>query len=841
MDYVKKVINKGWKFCLKDEKEAFQKDFPDDKWENVTLPHDWSVRYPMSREYSSGTGYVRGGTGWYRKHFFLPEDWKGKKLFLRFDGVYKNSQVWVNGYYMGKRPYGYITFQYDISDFACFGEQENIISVKVAHEDIADSRWFTGSGITRKVSLLVYDAAYPVENGIFFYCENVSENSAKVVVSNELGLAAASKVIVSNKLCSAVASQVGVSNKSASALDTFISNKSGSTAAPNTTISNKPGSADSSNVLICNKLYDAEGQLVLSMESTANFDGSSEKTIVNTGVLESPCLWSTKRPYLYTLETSVTNPATGENSVIDRQKVGIRGIAFDANNGFFLNGKPEIFKGVCVHHDGGCLGAAMTKGVWRRRLKKLKAMGCNAIRMSHNPHMPELYELCDEMGFLVMDEAFDEWEAPKNKWHIGHNVYPPKHEGYAEDFPQWHEQDLTALIRRDRNHPSIVMWSIGNEIDYPNDPYCHPLFSSMTGNNDKNKPSSERRYNPSRPNAERLPVIASRLVKIVKKSDTTRPVTAAVAFPELSTRIGYVDDLDVIGYNYKEHLYAEDHRRFPDKPLLGSENNHSYAAWKAVTDNDYISGQFLWTGIDYLGECRGWPLHGSSAGLITTAGFEKTGYYKRKSWWSDEAVVHIVTARKDTGNVVRSSEWKEMFESWNYVPGEEIEVRCYTNQPDVKLYLNGIPCTRQVDTTSMGYLTWYVFYEPGILEAVSANASHRLETVNAPVKISLNPVILEDNGSDDMESDNILQIELFVLDDKDRVVISDHSKITVRLEGDGELLGLDNGDLSDVTDYTANYRTTREGKLMIYVRKTGSGILKVTAESPYLKSAVVEL
>jgi len=835
VNYIKRIINDNWKFILKDEKEAFQKDFPDESWEKVTLPHDWSVHYPLSREYSSGTGYVRGGTAWYRKHFTLPEKLRGKRFFIRFDGIYKNSQVWVNGYYMGKRPYGYATFQYDISDFVCFGEKENVISVKVTHEDIADSRWFTGSGITRKVSLLVYDPVYPLENGIFFFCENVSENSAEVVVSNELGYATASSIADTSSL-TATAS------------------------APQAKAIDEPETAPELQITVCNNLYDAQNRLVLSLKSVSSIKNGNTVTIVNRGIIKSPCLWSVNNPYLYTLETSVINQSTGESSIIDIQKVGIRSIAFDPDKGFFLNGKREIFKGVCVHHDGGCLGAAMTKGVWRRRLKKLKAMGCNAIRMSHNPHMPELYELCDEMGFLVMDEAFDEWEAPKNKWHIGHNVYPPKHEGYAEDFPQWYEQDLTMLIRRDRNHPSVVMWSIGNEIDYPNDPYNHPLFGFMTGNNDKNKPAQERKYNPARPNAERLSVIASRLVKIVKENDTTRPVTAAVAFPELSTLIGFTDDLDVMGYNYKEHLYAQDHARFPEKPILGSENGHSYAAWKAVTDNEYISGQFLWTGIDYLGECRGWPYHGSTAGLLTTAGFEKTTYYKRKSWWADEPVVHIVTARKNTGNAAGRNtgtipginEWKEMYNSWNYVPGEEIEVRCYTNQPDVKLYLNGVICTNQVDTSSLGFLTWYVTYEPGVLEAVSAKASYRLETISSPVKISLNPIIPENyranhaqTGNTEWESmqewDDIIQIELFVLDDKDRVVVSDHSKITVKVEGDGELLGLDNGDLSDVTDYTACYRTTYEGKLMIYVRKTGEGLLKVTAENPYLKPASVEI
>jgi len=780
MDWIKKEICRQWKFRLEDVKEAFNKDYPDADWENVELPHDWSVHYPFSRDYSSGTGYLCGGTAWYRKHFVLPEEWKGKKIFLRFDGIYKNSQVWVNGYYLGRRPNGYVSFQYDISGYACFGETENVVSVRVSHEDLADSRWFTGSGITRKVSLLAYDSVYPAEYGIFFQSGSVSENSAEIKITNE---------IFSDK--------------------------------------------DLKNVRICNRLYDLKRQLVLRLECSADLSREEPRICETAGIVKNPCLWSPDHPVLYTLETSAQCPGTDEEFVIDTQKVGIRSIAFDADRGFFLNGKPEIIKGVCVHHDGGCLGAAMTKGVWERRLKKLKAMGCNAIRMSHNPHMPELYDLCDEMGFLVMDEAFDEWEAPKNKWHIGHNVYPPRHDGYAWDFPQWYEADLTAMVRRDRNYPSVIMWSIGNEIDYPNDPYCHPLFSFVTGNNDLNKPESERLYNPAKPNAERLPVIASALAGIVKKCDAGRPVTAALALPELSCRIGFIDHLDVAGYNYKEHLYEEDHKLYPEKPILGSENSRSYAAWKAVKDHTYIAGQFIWTGIDFLGECKGWPDRGSHSGYLTTAGFEKTDYYRRKSWWSDEAVVHIVTARASEG----SDEWKQMHEYWNYMPGEEIEVRCYTNQADVRLYLNGVPYAGSPDNSGMGYLTWNVSYEPGVLEARAGDVCHRLETVGAPAGIEMVPYCGDRHFAD--KNDDIMQIELYVTDEKGRTVRSDHSEITVRVEGGGKLIGLDNGDLSDLTEYSSCCRSAYEGRLMIYIRRTGPGSINVKAHSPYLKTAVL--
>ena len=264
-------------------------------------------------------------------------------------------------------------------------------------------------------------------------------------------------------------------------------------------------------------------------------------------------------------------------------------------------------KGVCVHHDAGCLGAAVPGEVWAIRLKKLKAMGCNAIRTAHNPPDPDLLNLCDRLGFLVMDEAFDEWEGIKNKWWQGHNVYPPKHFGYAEDFPQWHQQDLASMVRRDRNHACVILWSIGNEIDYPNDPYVTPLFREVMGNNDANKPLAERLYDVRKPDAGRLAVVAAELTEQVHRLDDSRPVTSAMSFPELSNLTGYADALDLSGYNYREQFYEKDHETYPGRVILGSENSHDPAAWRAVEDHPYIAGQFLWIGIDFLGECPDGP------------------------------------------------------------------------------------------------------------------------------------------------------------------------------------------------------------------------------------------
>lgn len=782
MDKTTVLLTDRCRFHAGDEPDAWQAWFNDSDWEEVCLPHDWSVSFPFSREYSSGTGYLAGGIGWYRIRITPKAEWKGKRISLVFDGIYKNSRVWCNSYYLGHRPNGYISFCYDITEQFRF-DRDTLIAVRVDHSDISDSRWFTGSGITRQVRLVVEEAVHPVYNGIFFTTPRVSSENADIVIHNE---------IVSTL-------------------------------------------KQSAQVTVTSSLFDSAGHIAASASTDASFEPGQVQTLTTAMTLAAPALWSPAQPALYTLRTSLSyKPYEGQEicGIVDERRVGIRDFSFDPDLGFYLNGTPAVFKGVCVHHDAGCLGAAVYAPVWRRRLLKLKKMGCNAIRMSHNPHMPQLYDLCDELGFFVMDEAFDEWEGPKNKWWQGHNVYPPRHQGYYLDFPQWHSQDLTDLIRRDRNHPSIIMWSIGNEIDYPNDPYCHPSFSTMTGNNDANKPAQERQYNPDRPNAERLAPLAAQLCKIVKNTDATRPVTLAAAFPELSSKIGFLDPLDVVGYNYKEHLYEESHAAFPKKPFLGSENGHSLDAWKAVTDNDYISGQFLWTGIDYLGEAHGWPIHGSAAGLLTLAGFEKPGYYRRQSFWSDAPMLHLTTAPAETD----CGEFTPVSECWNYPAGTDVLIKCYTNLPGAEFFLNGKSLGIHKKAADSDCIRLTVPFAAGTLRAQAfsddpddraALPSDTLFTTGSACQMGIT------SSTDAIPGSSALlhQVEITMQDSQGQRVYSDSTCLQVSVEN-GRLLGMENGDLSDVTDYSAAYRRACRGQLLLYVMSCetkGAPVISVRA------------
>ncbi|WP_165444042.1 sugar-binding domain-containing protein [Lachnoclostridium sp. Marseille-P6806] len=792
------TLSKNWLFHLGELPESWQKSCDESKFSPVSVPHDWSVHYPFSRENSSGTGYVCGGIGWYRTRFRLPEKSRGRRLRLSFDGVYKHSEVWVNGYYKGFHANGYTPFAYDITDDVCFGNADNVIAVRVDHRDIADSRWFTGSGLLRRVRLIEEAPVHCEEYGLSFTVLHADAACA------ELGFL--SRVVNDSPAPAEVAARWQLSCE-----DSTPTLEVSSTVAEL-----KPGEHAS-----------------LSAEAVP---------------LAAPRLWSPETPQLYLLRTFLSVNG-GPEYLADEQRVGIRSFAFHPDYGFSLNGINMKLRGVCLHDDCGALGSASAKEIWYRRLTKLRAAGCNAVRMSHNPHMDELYDLCDELGFLVIDEAFDEWEGPKNKWSTGHNVYPPRHEGYYHDFPACHEEDLRAMTRRAGHHPCVILWSIGNEIDYPNDPYCHPLFTEMTGNNDADKPAAERMYSPDRPNAERLAPLAAMLAGEVRRMDPSRPVTLAAAFPELSARLGFLDALDVAGYNYKEQLYEESHARFPSLPFLGSENGHDWEAWKVVRDREYICGQFLWTGIDYLGEARGWPIRASGAGLMTLAGYEKTGYYRRRSFWSAEPMAHLATARLRHDSGVRPDFFSE---SWNYCPGEDVRVFVYTNLSRAELFLDGALIAAGERSDDEDSISFILPFAPGTLSvrafgllttlppAVRGTKEYEvfdsLRTASLPTRLRLERFEVPAESCSDPDAP-IEQIEISVCDSEGSLILSGAYPISVEVQG-GTLLGLENGDIADVTDYTGPVRASFHGRLIAYVRRSSpQRPLHITARCDELAGA----
>ena len=575
---------------------------------------------------------------------------------------------------------------------------------------------------------------------------------------------------------------------------------------------------DENGIFITTKEITPDGSAKLSVRfsapvaEAARFSVAGQSVVSNTGeaelILPNALLWSPARPNLYTLKCEALK--NGEVTDTEELRFGVRTAVFTPDRGFFLNGEPMKLKGVCVHHDAGALGAAVPRSVWRSRLIKLKNMGCNALRTAHNPPDPRLLELCDEMGFLVMDEAFDEWEGTKNKWWQGHNVYPPKRYGYAMDFPQWHRADLEAMVLRDRNHPSVILWSIGNEIDYPNDPYVTPLFGEVLGNNDNGNPAQERKYDAKKPDVSRLATVAKELVSIVHALDPTRPVLSAMSFPELSTRTGFADTLDVWGYNYKEHFYEADHARFPGRVIFGSENGHDPRGWRAVQEHEYIAGQFLWTGIDFLGECRGWPERISGAGALDLCGFEKPLYWQRRALWTEEPVVKIAVAQGDPARGV----WGDAF-CYTGEPGQTVTVSCYTNAPWAELFLNTVSLGRKTLIPEDGCrVTWQFPFEPGLLTALTDASAQILWTPEKAAKIALSP----DLNVLPVTGEAVAQIEVSLLDARGNIAAADDREVYYQLLGDGEILGIENGCPTDLTPYSARYRKTCRGRAVVYVR-----------------------
>ncbi len=790
-------INDSWKFVLNDVPDGQSVTLNDTRWQSVSLPHDWSVKGQLSPTLASCTGYLPGGIGWYRKTIDIPADKQGQKVYLYFEGVYNRSEVFLNGHSLGKRPNGYISFMVDATPYIKYGEN-NTIAVRVDHSQSADSRWYTGSGIYRDVWMIYANPVHIAQWGVYAYPEKIKDDyklNVEVEINNE--------------------------------------------------------EKNNSSLTVMNELYAADGKLVAKDSKKLIAEPGRKNKLTTSLKINKPALWSLSDPNLYELKTTVLKGGVVMDQASTR--TGFRSYTFDPDKGFALNGEWMKVKGVCIHHDAGVLGSAVPREVWRRRLQTLKEVGVNAIRTSHNPQATGLYELCDEMGLLVLNEMYDEWVFPKRKWLEGWNVGTPGFQGSYDIFKEWSEIDLADLVRRDRNHVSVFAWSIGNEVDYPNDPYSHPVLGGEKAGFTQ---ASYGGYNPDAPDAMELGIIAKRLAKVVKEYDPMRPVTAGLAGVAMSNETEYPGALDIAGYNYTEDKYDSDHKKYPDRVIYGSENRHDMAAWKATRDREHVFGQFLWTGIDYLGESGRWPSRGFYSGLLDFGGFIKPRGYFRQSLWSDKPMAYLgtyptpgrgsrsqsrdVLSQTETGNASDNVERVPSMDAWsvwNYREGQSIRVVCYTNADKAKLLLNGsvVGETKEYDDNS-GIIYWDIPYSAGKLEVVGLDknnnpvSGYSIQTSKRPHALQ----IVQAEKQIDKEN-GLAQIVVQVVDEHGVPVMLSDNEVTCRIAGPAKLIGLEASNNSDMSDYTDNVHRVYHGRILAYVQATGeAGDIEVSFTSPWL-------
>ena len=775
------LFNGNWLFHLGDDSTAAAKTFDDSKWRHLDLPHDWSIEGKLSPSLASCTGYLPGGVAWYRKHFNASITGPGKQ-FIYFEGIYNRSSVYLNGHLLGYRPNGYVSFMYELTPYLVNGE--NVISVRVDHSRSADSRWYTGSGIYRDVYMINSSEIHLAQWGTSYELTECSENKAVIAVNYS------------------VISDIPVKEN----LEVLVS------------------FTDSSGKQV------AEARSRVKEKSENNINGSLSLT------LPQPHLWSIYDPYLYTMHMQLQqNGLTIDACIID---AGLRTIHFDPDRGFFLNGKNMKLKGVCLHHDAGVLGSVVPEEVWERRLINLKSMGVNAIRLSHNPQAPIVYTLCDRLGLMIIDEISDEWEFPKRKWIEGWNVGTPGFEGSYDFFEEWIEQDITDMVLRDRNHPSVILWSIGNEVDYPNDPYSHPILDGSA----INQPMFGG-YHPEAPDARRIGVIAKKLAAKVRSTDTSRPVTGALAGVVMSNETGYPGAIDVVGYNYTEDRYDMDHEKYPGRIIYGSETSVGYRQWKAVLDREFISGQFLWTGTDYLGESGRWPSRGLYTGLLDLGSFRKPRGWFRASLWSDSPVMYIGTYPVPEGrntNYLSIDAW----DTWNYEEGQMIKVVCYTNAPFSRLLLNGeIVGAMTAYNEESGVIGWDIPFFPGTLTAEGCDAHGNVQS-HYTIRTSGRPYALRVSADKDTftHGRSVIHLTVEILDEAGHMVKLGDNDITCTISGPGRLLGLEGSDNTDMTDYSDNHHRAFRGRLLAYIAgNKGPGVVTVRFSSPLLKGTEIIL
>ncbi|MEP7322705.1 MAG: glycoside hydrolase family 2 TIM barrel-domain containing protein [Saprospiraceae bacterium] len=764
----------NWHFSLGDDPAAKETKFDDSRWRILNLPHDWSIEGPVNLPPSGdrNTGYFTHGIGWYRKSFVSPDT--TKKVVVEFDAIYMNSDVWINGNFLGHRPYGFVDIRYDMTEYLKKDGSPNVLAVRVDDSAEPALRWYAGSGIYRHVRLITTGyTQFRLDGGVYVTTPEISAEKA---------LVKADYIIDPNFLTE---KQRREWIKDAWHV--------------------KPESGD---VVVQSTVFSPDGKIIATTETKVTLQSMHHGTQVSQMVtVTNPRLWSDKTPILYQLRSTL---------LLDSQKLdetvttfGIRSLKFDKDKGLFVNGKSTKLKGVCVHQDAGSFGNAVPLAIWTYRLGILKEMGCNAIRPSHHPFAPEFYDLCDKLGFYVFDEAFDEWTRD---WTLNYteNTRGKSKFGYHLYFKQWYETDLRAMLRRDRNHPSVILYSIGNEVP-----------DQFEDNGWK---------------------LAKKLMDICHEEDSTRPATSACDQSFVSSRNGFMDVLDIGGYNYIDRLYKDstyvpERRRFPDRIFLGTETTHALHNWLGVRDNDFVIGDFIWTGIDYLGETGALPNRGSRSGLIDMAGGKKPGFYQRAAYWQEDPVLQIyVLTNERPQNAWRTPPAKL---KWNWAKDSTVTVRASTNCDEVELFLNKRSLGRKPILHNTYFDDWKVNYEPGELTAVGyikgrKIASSKLITTGDSTKLQVTPLPLP------VESD-LLLFEITVNDNVGLKVVDAKVTVTVKVEGAGQLIGLDNGELDFPGPYKTDSRNAYEGRLLVTVQRIApGGEINLTVTAPGLTPATIK-
>lgn len=770
--------NNDWQFIRSDVENGESPALDDSDWRSVDLPHDYSIEDlqpkegvkqigPFSEESAGGpsTGHVVGGTAWYRKHFTLKKEDEGKLIKILFDGVYMNSDVWINGNHLGNHPYGYTAFSYDLTKYLNPTGQENVLAVQVKNEG-KNSRWYSGSGIYREVTLIKTNPVHVDLWGVFINTPKVTSDKATVAV------------------------------------DVTLTNES----------------EEETDFTLHMNIVDPNGRLITSFNDDKQLDASSKFTFDQIFGLSNYQLWSPENPQLYTLVVQLLDG----KKIIDEtsQKFGIRTIEFSAENGFLLNGKSVLLKGGCVHHDNGILGSAAFKTAEYRRVLNMKKNGFNAIRTAHNPPSKYFLDACDELGMLVMDEAFDQWQKPKNP------------QDYHLYFDDWWERDLESMVLRDRNHPSVIIWSIGNEIK-------------------------------ERADSSGL-AIAKMLKDKIKEMDTTRPVTQAICSFWDNPGLKWDDtapafaQLDIQGYNYQWKQYEPDHEKFPERVMVGTESvaQDAFKNWALVEKHPYVIGDFVWTGMDYFGESGigstkldnenisflpPWPWFNAYCGDVSVLGYKKPQMYFRDVVWQNselEMLVHspIPKGRKE---IVSFWGWPDEWKSWNWEgsEGKPIQVSIYTRCDQVELELNGkIIDKKDVNGKDSLICRFETTYQPG--ELVAIGYKNGKEITRQSLKTAGKPVELKITAEEVKPGENDLAyFNVEVLDENGLLVPNAEIPVEFNIQGNGKLQAVGNGNPTDMKNFQQPHVTTFRGKCQLIVRlnKEG-GEISVSAKSEGLKS-----